>query len=475
MKKEYDLNNPFFRFVAFSAIAFVAMFAQDVLAAGVLDTMNDAAASATDGWMGKSLDIAQSLFFGLAGLEFAWSAIQLALKKQEMTDVMVGTMFKVMNLAFFAMVLIKAPEWIPAIIDSFKQAGAEVSGTPLMTPSGVLSRGVDFAGDLASRGNTLNGQANSGLSGMGNYLLAAIIIGVSAIMVILAFAVVALQLFVALVESYIVIGGGALMLGFLGSRWTTNFGEKYFSYAMSVGVKLFTLYLLIGLGDTFFQAIYGEMSKVLAQSDGEIKFGDWLGLGGASAIYGGLSYMIPSITSSMLNGAAALSMSNVGSAAGALSAAPVAGALAAGAATTSGAGHLANLTKLSKGNGSDNKGGGITGSPKDLPGGSVSGSGADRFNKGNKDSANTGLNAKDGSKINSKGDTNGFSNGADLSAKEGSEAKSTSGAAKQQTTGDKLQNAARRMQNQAARQRPNLVSDGGSVQGVSIRMGMGDD
>jgi hypothetical protein len=37
------------------------------------------------------------------------------------------------------------------------------------------------------------------------------------------------------------------MTGFLGSRWTSGIGEKYYSYAVSVGVKLLMVYICIGL------------------------------------------------------------------------------------------------------------------------------------------------------------------------------------------------------------------------------------
>ena len=47
---------------------------------------------------------------------------------------------------------------------------------------------------------------------------------------------------------YIIIGGGALLLRFNGSKWTQVFAEKYLGYAVSVGIKLFALYLIVGLG-----------------------------------------------------------------------------------------------------------------------------------------------------------------------------------------------------------------------------------
>jgi hypothetical protein len=41
---------------------------------------------------------------------------------------------------------------------------------------------------------------------------------------------------------------GVLFLGFAGSRWTKFFTERYLSYIASIGVKLFVLYLIMGVG-----------------------------------------------------------------------------------------------------------------------------------------------------------------------------------------------------------------------------------
>ena len=70
----------------------------------------------------------------------------------------------------------------------------------------------------------------------------------TALVVVIAFAIIAAQLLVALVESFIVIGAGILFIGFSGSRWTKFFTERYLSYVASVGVKLFVLYLIMGVG-----------------------------------------------------------------------------------------------------------------------------------------------------------------------------------------------------------------------------------
>lgn len=315
----------------------IASFAN---AAGMMDTLVSQVQSASGGWMSTALGYATNLFFGLAAIEFAWSAIQLTLKKSELSEIMVGTLFKVMSLSFFAMVLIKAPEWIPAIVNSFKAAGAGVGGSTVLSPSAVFDQGLQVAASLMQFSNDaepstgsmiINTLTNSG-QGLGKFMLSSIIIGVASVFIILGYGLIAVQLLITLVESYLIIGGGALMLGFSGSRWTHNLSEKYFGYAISIGVKLFTIYLIIGFGDSFTQALKDTIAAAYAAHPEGPSFGDYLGVGGASLFYGVTGYMAPGLAGSMLNGTVAMSLQSAGTAAGMVGGAPVAAGLAASAA-----------------------------------------------------------------------------------------------------------------------------------------------
>ena len=309
-------------------------------AAGMMDTLVSQVQGASGGWMATALGYATNLFFGLAALEFAWSAIQLTLKKSELSEIMVGTLFKVMSLSFFAMVLIKAPEWIPAIINSFKVAGAGVGGTSVLSPSAVFDQGLEVAASLmqfsndaapSTGGMIINTLTNSG-QGLGKFMLSSIIVGVASVFIILGYGLIAVQLLITLVESYLIIGGGALMLGFSGSRWTHNLSEKYFGYAISIGVKLFTIYLIIGFGDSFTQALKDTIAAAYAAHPDGPSFGDYLGVGGASLFYGVTGYMAPGLAGAMLNGTVAMSLQSAGTAAGMVGAAPVVAGLATSAA-----------------------------------------------------------------------------------------------------------------------------------------------
>lgn len=309
-------------------------------AAGMMDTLVSQVQAASGGWMSSALGYAKTLFFGLAAIEFAWSAIQLTLKKSELSEIMVGTLFKVMSLSFFAMVLIKAPTWIPAIIDSFKTAGAGVGGTTVLSPSAVFDQGLQVASSLMQFSNDaapatgdmiINTLTSSG-QGLGKFMLSSIIVGVASVFIILGYGLIAVQLLITLVESYLIIGGGAIMLGFSGSRWTHNLSEKYFGYAISIGVKLFTIYLIIGFGDSFTQAMKDTIAASYAAHPEGPSFGDYLGIGGASLFYGVTGYMAPGLAGAMLNGTVAMSLQSAGTAAGMVGGAPVAAGLAASAA-----------------------------------------------------------------------------------------------------------------------------------------------
>ena len=263
------------------------------------------------------------------------------------------------------------------------------SGVQAFTPSSVIDEGLGVAAQLVS---SMEKQASpsmgsivaSGGGALGEYLLSAIIIGLSGIITIVAFTLVAIQLFVTNVESYIVIGGGALMLGFLGSRWTLPFGEKYFGYAISVGVKLFVLQLVVGMGGGLAQAIIAHLATIQSPSPF-----DYFAPAAASLGFGALGFMAPSLAGSMMSGSPALSMGNmVGAAAGVAGGIVGAGATM-GAAALGGAGAAQSLyakTMSALGSGEKaaggiggsamgNMAGGISGMPGGggAPGGGISG------------------------------------------------------------------------------------------------------
>lgn len=82
---------------------------------------------------------------------------------------------------------------------------------------------------------------------MNNFELA-IVQSVAAFFVLLSFVIAAAVLTLTLVEAYLIVGGGVILLGFGVNRFTAPAAEGHFGYVIRVGVRLLFLYLVLGVG-----------------------------------------------------------------------------------------------------------------------------------------------------------------------------------------------------------------------------------
>src|SRR3989442_1843738 len=195
--------------------------------------------SITTAWFISLFPIAQAVFWTLVLIELIWSAVWWVVDREDGIGVITALLRKVLAVGFFYALLINGPTWIRAVIQGFTQAGASASGLTDLSPSGVFDQGLALANKIL---NSVEGLGI--LEGIFPSLVAAF----TSLVVVVSFAIIAAQLLVALVESFIVIGAGILFVGFSGARWTKFFTERYLSYVASVGVKLFVLYLIMGVG-----------------------------------------------------------------------------------------------------------------------------------------------------------------------------------------------------------------------------------
>src|SRR5262249_913240 len=155
--------------------------------------------------------IATRIFWVLVAIQLTWSAIWWVLDREDGLAVLSSLLRQVVAIAFFYALLLNGGTWIPAVIQGFSQAGASAAGITNPSPAGVFDQGLALAKKF------LNATADLGLL---DGFFASLIAGISALVVVVAFAIIAAQLLVVLVESFIVIGAGVLFLGFAGSRWT---------------------------------------------------------------------------------------------------------------------------------------------------------------------------------------------------------------------------------------------------------------
>jgi len=246
-------------------------------------------------WFSALGPIAHRIFWILVAIQLTWSAIWWVLDREDGLGVLSSLLRQVVAIGFFYALLLNGGTWIPAVIQGFSQAGATAAGITNLSPTGVFDQGLALANKI------LNATADLGLL---DGFFASLVAGITALIVVIAFAIIAAQLLVVLVESFIVIGAGILFLGFAGSRWTKFFTERYLSYLASVGVKLFVLYLIMGVG----MGIAARWMPVLER--GGFSPIPFFYVMGGSLVFVFLTWHIPSVAGSMMAGAVSLSLSD---------------------------------------------------------------------------------------------------------------------------------------------------------------------
>ena len=244
-------------------------------------------ANGTQGWEATLQRYALSLFWILAGLEFSWSAIKLALKGADLSEFLAELFNRVLYIGFFFTLLTHSAQWSHAIVDSFRQAGATASaavgGTTGLAPSNIFDTGMQILQRISS---------SMSIYDPGD----SIILALSAIVILIGFALITALLVIALVESYCVISAGVILMGFGGSHWTNEFAINTIRYAVSVGAKLFMVQLIIGLG----QQILNDWSAQ-AQS-GNWDLDDALTIAAASIVFLAITKVIPEMVQGLING-----------------------------------------------------------------------------------------------------------------------------------------------------------------------------
>jgi type IV secretion system protein TrbL len=184
--------------------------------------------------------IAQRLFVLLAGIEFAISGAVWALRRENLDDVAGKFLLKFTLVAFLLTLITSFQYWIPPIVNGFAAAGEEAIGsTTTVSPSDIIDIG---------RENAMLVLQSLRASAILQDPAMAIYAALSAMVLALSFMAVAAQLTLVMIESYIVLGAGVLFLGFAAFRGTASFAENVIAYALHVGVKIFFLYLIVGIG-----------------------------------------------------------------------------------------------------------------------------------------------------------------------------------------------------------------------------------
>lgn len=274
------------RLLGWSGVMVVLMQADVAMAqdGALLTELENQIASAAREWEGVIMDAARSLFWILAGIEIGIAAVWLALAAAALDAWFAELVRRILFIGLFVFILEQGPDFARAIVDSLFQIGAN-SGPGAASPANVFNAGLQVAAQMSEK-------AQFGLFEDNALAIAAVF---AMIVVVISFSLVAAIFVAVMVEMYVGLLAGMIMLGLGGSSFTKDFAVRYLVYAFSVGMKLMALVMIARIGS--------EVLTNLAISPTEDEFLSALAIGGISVVVFVIAIYVPGILQGVVQGA----------------------------------------------------------------------------------------------------------------------------------------------------------------------------
>ena len=255
-------------------------FAQE---GSVLTSLQTQITTAAKGWETTVMDAAKSLFWILATIEIGIAAVWLALQAASLDSWFAELVRRIMFVGFFAFVLTQGPTFAKAVVDSLFQIGA---GGGTASPADVFNAGLTVATKMSAKVQFGLFEDNA----------LAISAAFAMVVTVIAFSLVAAIFVSVMVEMYLGLLAGMIMLGLGGSSFTKDFAVRYLVYAFSVGMKLMALVMISRIG-----------SEVLIGLANEPDIGDQfqtaLAIAGIAVVVFIIAMYVPNIIQGVVQGA----------------------------------------------------------------------------------------------------------------------------------------------------------------------------
>jgi type IV secretion system protein TrbL len=235
---------------------------------------------------------------------------------------------KVLYVGFFALLLNNFKGLSDIVFQSFAGLGLKASGTAmtaadLMRPGFVASAGFTASRPLLEKAGELIGITTF----FSNFVTIAVLL-LAWVIVLLAFFVLAVQLFIAIIEFKLTTLAGFVLVPFALFGQTAFLAERVLGNVISSGIKLMVLAIVVGIGSSIFGTLVRPTADItLTQAASTIL--------AAIAVFG-LAIFVPGIAAGLITGAPQL-----GAGAAVATTAAAGGTVVAGGMLASGAARLA--------------------------------------------------------------------------------------------------------------------------------------
>ncbi|MCB1984040.1 MAG: P-type conjugative transfer protein TrbL [Burkholderiales bacterium] len=203
-------------------------------------------------WQNIIQGAAERLFWTLVLISMVWTFGMMLLRRADIGEFFAEFTRFIIFTGFFFWLLTNAVSGhniAGTIISSMQQLGGTAAG---------LSNGANHS-SIVDTGILIWHQAMNNMNILDP--IDSLVGLVLSLGILIILAVIAVNMLLLLISSWVLLYAGIFLLGFGGARWTTDIAINYFKTVLGVGIQLFVMLLIIGIGSDLLTSFYFKMGK----------------------------------------------------------------------------------------------------------------------------------------------------------------------------------------------------------------------
>lgn len=215
---------------------------------GVLNDVTTEFLKSSAEWAEIIMVYAKRLFWTLAVISLVWTFGFMAMRKADIGEFFAEFIRFILFTGFYLWLLTNGPDFAISIVRSFMRIGAEAGGVKELNPSTPITIGFEIVGKAAKSLSVFK---------PGDSLAIVLV----CLIILLCLAAVAANVLLVLVTAWIMSYAGMFVLGFGGSRWTSDIAIGYFRSVAGIALKLLTMTLMIGIATSVMDRLLQKMDE----------------------------------------------------------------------------------------------------------------------------------------------------------------------------------------------------------------------
>lgn len=191
------------------------------------------------------------LFWVLAAISLVWTGITLVFRKGDISDFFAEFIRFIIFIGFFNWLLNNGHQMAKDILSSFSTLGSSAIGeSDTLNPSGIM----DIGFNLWER--TYPSVSELSLK----QIIPAYLIVIAVVIIV---GLIAVNVLLLNVSAWIFAYAGVFVLGFGGSRWTSDIAISYFKQLLNLGLQILSMIIIVGIGKTFISVMLDKVSTFI--------------------------------------------------------------------------------------------------------------------------------------------------------------------------------------------------------------------